>query len=335
MTRELELEVANFVCKFSEDEVLADRLADVVIPAFLSDEQRNIKGTEYFFTDQKIGPLDSRDISSLALTCRFIKNTTLKRHQIFAEGEIVADEQSLASAPSAIAILLLQSHRLLYVKEVPGAPSMQQFGATFKYFMRNVVMAHRDATYSERAESATPLTRKQIADTIPIPSVDVVPVPTSESLKKFINRFKALRFLRVELAEVNNEVDNEAFFEQLRETKAELGSSNTQLLHKNPLGLDKDAVLEHVEAAKQGTSYVTMKGEDVNGDELVGNNTDFSVRVTLGAAGMGLQACIRKAYTQFTSLVERKVLVVGRTSTAVANKVQAAWKAYLELEEDE
>lgn len=336
MARELELEVANFVCRFGDDKVMGDLLDQVVIPAFFADEIRDARGTEYFFTRQDLSYLKGSDIDSLALSCRFIKNTTLKRYQIYSEAKgIVHDEKSLESAPSAIAILLLHSHRLLYVKEVPGAPTVQQFGSTFKYFMRNIVMAHRDAVYGERVESGEKVTRKQVANDIPIPTVDVVPIPASESLKDFIARFEVLSTLKVELAPTNNEVDNEDFFKQLRGTKKEVGSATTRLVHTNSNGLDKKGVYEHVNAAKQGNAYVTMVGEDQNGDELRGNNNDFSVRANIGEAGMDYAAILAKSYTQFSSLVKKGVVTLGKASDDLTKRLRASLKRHSEGASDE
>ena len=331
MAKQLELEVANFVCRFGETSVLADRLDDVVIPAFFSYVVRNSRGTKYFFTRQELSYLRGSQTDSMALSCRFIKNTTLKRYQVYSEKKgIIHDEGSLPSAPSAVAILLLKSHRLLYVKEVPGAPSIGQFGSTFKYMMREIVMSHRDDLYHKRQQSGEKVTRKQVAADVPIPNVDVVPIPASESLKEFLERFEVLSTLKVELAPTNNEVDNEDFFKKLRGTKQEVGSSKTRLVHTNPAGLDKDGVFEHVEAAKQGNAYVTMIGKDEGGDDLKGDNTDFSVRAAIGEKGMDYLAVVDEAFSQFSSLVRRGVVQLGQASDDITRRLQASMRRFRE-----
>ena len=193
MARQLEVEVANFVCRFG-DLVLLDLLDEVVLPAFTSDAHRKQKETDYFFMNQEFRYLEKNDVSSLALCCRLVKNTMIRRHQIYSREEgIIPDEKALESAPSAVAILLLQSHRLLYVREVPSAPSMTQFGSTFAHFMKPQVMAYRDAVFQQRKKNNKSLKKRLINHEIPFPDLSIVPVVSSESLKDFMNRFKFVR----------------------------------------------------------------------------------------------------------------------------------------------
>jgi hypothetical protein len=139
----------------------------------------------------------------------------------------------------------------------------------------------------------------------------------------------------MEIAPTNNEVDNEEFFKQLRGTKQEVGSARTRLTHSNPKGLDKDGVYDHVDAAKQGNVYVTMSGEDKNGDELVGNNTDFSVRASIGETGMNYSAILSKAFSQFSSLVNKKIVTFGKANDDLAKRLRAALKRHNEGDVDE
>ena len=133
MARKLELEVANFVVRFESKYVLNDLLDEVVLPAFFSGKTREYKETTYFFHEPEFKYLEKGNIDSLALVCRLVKDTVLRRHQIYTRNRgIVPDEYEIKSAPSAIATLLLKSHRLLYVREVPNAPSAKQFGNTVK-----------------------------------------------------------------------------------------------------------------------------------------------------------------------------------------------------------
>lgn len=329
MPRSLELEVANFVCRFGEKFVMNDLLKEVVIPAFFSDEKRSIKGTDYFFIEQYMQYLgEEGDLESLALCCRFVKNTTLKRHQIYSPDRgIVHDERALKSAPSSIAVLLLQSHRLLFVREVPGAPSMGQFGATFKHRMRDEVMALHSARYDELQERGETITRKQLKEDLPIPEIDVTPLTSSEALQAFIDRFGILTSLKVELAPTNNELDNEEFFADTREAQELVGGRKTTLTHTNSNGLDKEGCLEHVAAAKQGNLHVEMKGKDHNGDDLKGNNSDFSVRASLGATEVDLDNGVARAYSRYKQLKEDDVVSEGAHLNDYAVKLREAFRS--------
>lgn len=78
-------------------------------------------------------PLGTKNL--IAIAGRFIKNTELSREQYENDkGELIRDTQGMPSAPSAIFVLMLNSHRLLYVAETKFAPNLNTFKATVDSF---------------------------------------------------------------------------------------------------------------------------------------------------------------------------------------------------------
>lgn len=320
MARKLELEVGNFICRFSPKLVLNDLLSEVVLPAYHADRKRAIMGTEYFFIDREFRYLVKDEIESLALCCRIVKRTKIKRHQIYSETRgIVPDEKDLDSAPTSIAILLLYSHRLLFVREVPNAPTMHQYGSTFRYLMRDEILDYREGIFNKPKNK---LSRKEIAQEVQIPEIRVVPVPSTESLKTFIDRFELLTTLKVQVAPTNNELDNEDFFKDTRIIKKQVGSSKTTLTHYHPNGLDKDGCREHVDAAKQGSLFVELKGKDENGDELKGDNDSFSVKAPLATTATSMRKLSEKAFSKYKELKDEAVISEGEQNEDYAEKLR-------------
>ena len=82
----------------------------------------------------------------------------------------------MESAPTSVAILLLQTHRLLFVREVPNSPSKQQFGSTFKYFMKQALVEYWNSVYESRRHAAENVSKKQLREETPVPEVSVVPM---------------------------------------------------------------------------------------------------------------------------------------------------------------
>lgn len=331
MARQLDIEISNLVCRFGPKLVLNDLLEEVVIPAFFRVNARDFGETQFFFTEQTFGYLKEGDIDSLALHCRFIKSTVLRRHQVYSPSKgLVTDEKSIESAPSAVAILLLKSHRLLYVREVPHAPAPAQFGTTLKHFLRLSMSAFQNERYQAERQAGSKVTKKAIKARYPSPEVDVIPVVSSESLKHFVNRFKSLNTLKFEIAPTNSELDNSEFFKMLRESKSNVASKTTVIQHHNPNGLNKAQCVSTVEAAKQGNAHIYMKGTDSNGDELKGNNENFSVRATLEEPGEEYDALAIDAYEKYEELVEDKVVVIGYPTRDDSKKLQDVFKRYQE-----
>lgn len=235
------------------------------------------------------------------------------RHQIFSKdkGVIVADRVEMESAPSSIAILVLQTHRLLFVKEVSGAPSMHQFGSTFKHFLKNAVTSYWQSKIESSKVLGQRLTKSTVKERFPLPSVEVIPIVAKDTLKSFIDRFKVLKTLDIKLATTNNEADTRRFFKMLRENKNRVGSNQTSIRHHNSTGLDKEGCLQSLEGADQGNMLVELSGKDENGDEIKGNNDQFSVKAALGSAGKARESIEDQAYQRYRDLVKKGVVTEG------------------------
>jgi len=326
MPKNLELEVANFVCRFSDKEFLNDRLNDVIFPAFKSDAKRISRGSEYFLINQNLVFLGAKeDFNSLGICFQFVKNTTLKRHQVYTEsGEIILDEQEIRTAPTSLGILLLNSHRLLFVRQVPFAPTLQQFGSTIKERINNVVSQRQQLLLLKNSS----LKKDQLDIAEPIPEININPIPSKEGLKRFINRFEKLTTLKVELIPINNEIENDGFFDEVRDKKDDVGSSKTTVSHTNPNGLKKEGCLRHAEAAKQGNLKVSMKGKDKNGDDLKGDNEDFSVRASLGIDKLDNKDGFKIMYSKYSNLISDDILSVGSPHFDYVEKLRAEFKLF-------
>lgn len=329
MTRPLDIEVANFVCRFGTQYVLNDLLEEVVLPAFFRPDAREYGETKYFFAEQDFRYLQKNNDDSLALQCRFIKSTVLRRHQIYDPSHgLRADESALESAPSALAILLLNSHRLLYIREVPHAPTPIQFGSTFAHLLRLSMTDFHNALYLQGRHAGRKPSKKSLRAKYPFPEVDVVPVVSSDSLKQFVRRFDTLNTLKIEVAPTNSELDNSEFFKMLRASKEDIASKKTTIQHQNAKGLDKTSCVNQVEAAKQGNARIFMKGVDNNGDELKGNNESFSVRASLEEAGEQMDARAADAYEKYEELVEKKVVTLGSPSRDDSKKLREIYEKF-------
>ncbi|MEO0014056.1 MAG: hypothetical protein RLZZ535_2445, partial [Cyanobacteriota bacterium] len=74
----------------------------------------------------------------LGIVGRYIQNTQLQRTQIYDKqtDSLRRDKQAIQSSPSSIFVLILNNHRLIYLKETPCAPSLNSFQATIKKFIK-------------------------------------------------------------------------------------------------------------------------------------------------------------------------------------------------------
>ena len=135
------LEFGNYTLKFGEAKVLLDLFRDIVMPSF--HEMKHVRSLkdkgEYFFLDTKLITLeDNPNAPVLGISGRIVKNTILKRDQIFRKnGGLIEDKSELETAPSSTFLLILNNHRLIISKEVPGAPTIQNFQSTSQYCLKH------------------------------------------------------------------------------------------------------------------------------------------------------------------------------------------------------
>jgi hypothetical protein len=137
-----------------------------------------------------------------------------------------------------------------------------------------------------------------------------------------------LSTIKIEIAPTNNELDNRPLFQKLRDVKKQVGATRTVIQHHNSKGLDKPGTIEHVEAAKQGNALVEMRGEDKQGDQLIGDNSQFSVKAGLGITEGAVDRTAKAAFKKYDELIEEEVIEVGKSRDNVADKILASYQRF-------
>src|SRR5688572_4864705 len=121
-SEEREMEIANFVCLFGDQGTLLDYLREIVEPAFFGERERKYGESRYLFLEVTWVNVGTANVPSPAIAGRFVKDTKLVQEQQLVDGELEPADDELDSAPSAVFVLILEGHRLLYVREHIGSP---------------------------------------------------------------------------------------------------------------------------------------------------------------------------------------------------------------------
>lgn len=288
---------ANFICKFGDDKNLLDVAESIVLPAFLNVEDlqpRSYQDTKYFFFQTQLLNLGDKKHPILAIAGRFVKDTTLRREQVFSPTlGLIKKTGKLESSPSAIFVLLLNNHKLIYYPETAFAPALSSFRSTAYSYIRqsqkifvNAEFYRRKNAQDEllaRGESPGPqVTKKSIWEEYPISSLEVVPIPSEMSLADFVLRYKELASISLKVLQTNSELDNSQLLAAVRKTGSKLGAKNSQVTHTavEKKGLNRDeAVVQLRAVALDGNVDVRLSGTDASGNKLIGNNEEFRLRV--------------------------------------------------------
>tara|TARA_R110001583_G_C5671499_1_gene411261 strand:- start:19597 stop:20601 length:1005 start_codon:yes stop_codon:yes gene_type:complete len=314
----LNMEMANLVCRFGSKKVLLDLEEEVVLPSFFDDSLiREYDKTSYFFYDVKAVKLEDKGEVFVGLAGRFIKDTTLEREQIFdRKNGLVQDSNSMKSSPSAIFLLILNNHRLIYVKETKNAPSKETFRSTLLSFLR---VKHKQFVESEylknKEDPENNITKKSLYEAYPKPTLELISLTSDDSIESFVRNYETLKHIEISLSDRNDETDNDPFFEQLQKRKDDLGSDKSVVQHRNSKGLDKEkAIAEIREATAQGNQKVKLNGVDSDGDVLRGNNEEFQLRRPLEELSKLPSKAAEQLYETFKSLIDDGFVKVPSTS---------------------
>ncbi len=318
MAKKAELQIANFICKFGNRNLL-DFARNIVMPAFLDTRlRRKYSNNDYFLHQTKLKIIRTENDTLYTIVGRIINNTTVKRHQIFTDKGLVPDEASLQSSPSALFMLILNNHRLLYVKETAFAPELKTFGLTLLKFIKikRMQLINATALLKTRDKNGKIITKKRLQNIYPIPRLDVIPLSTEQTFSNFINRYDKLMSVKVRLINPNDEFDCDDLFTSLRDLKEDVDADLTVLENKNNKeGLDKKAVkLRYANLSEIGNYELTLNGTDKSGSRLIGNHEDFNVKVPLGDdIPKEIDDASEKLKVEYESLKQQNIIKFPKT----------------------
>ena len=329
------LEFGNYTLKFGERKVLLDLFDEIVMPSFNERRYiRHLKGKgDYFFLYTKLVVLDdSKQEPVLGVSGKIIKNTKLKREQIFRpKAGIVEDISELETAPSSTFLLILNTHRLILCKEVHGAPTIQNFQSTSQYCLKKMHKEFIDHKY-ESAKSARKenpdlnrVTKKKLLEEYPNPELRITPLSDKHTLKSFIDRLEHIDRLSIKLLPTNKEdIDNDDFWSDFGRRREEMNSKSAKVDFSNPKeGLARDKVYEQASSASGlGNSEIKLKGHDSEGDTIRGSNDDFILTVELDDLPKNAELAANIKYSQFKHLVNAEVISLPQITAEVIDKVK-------------
>jgi hypothetical protein len=319
---------ANYICHFGPSKVLLDLAREVVVPSFTDDSYvRSYGATTYHFHETELLVLDDTTVPPvLGIAGRFVKNTIIKRVQVFDDAQgIVKDPKYMESAPSVLFVLVLNTHRLIYMPETPSAPNLDAFRATSQLFLTKQYQKFVDLVYNIPSNRSKGITKKRIREVFPGPLLNVVPLTGSEGIAAFIDRYSILKKIEFKLIKPNDDIDAGEIFQQMREFSSNLGADRTKFTVANPEeGLDKSVATESVQqATERGNQEITLDGLDEAGQKLLGNNENFQIQVQIPDVPSDKKQAIMLLYKKYKQLSEGGELYEPEMTAEVEAKVHS------------
>ncbi len=254
---------------------LADILESVVLPAIYSGRRRKYGSARYFFLEPALVKLPD-DEHGIAF--EVVKDTVLRREQLYKDGALVADEEQMESAPSGIVLLIFENHRVVYVPKTRYAPSLRELENTFDVLFKQtrLTLIQQELAKSEAKYGA----RKKLEKFLPPITTKLIALTSEESVAEAMKRLSLIRSVRIDLVKTNAELDPGGTYRDLQKAAISAHAKRARVEYANAKdGLKAaKARAEVVKATKQGVAVVAVKGEDEDGDEVTKTNDDMRVR---------------------------------------------------------
>lgn len=300
------IHIANFICRFGESKVMLDLAEEIVVPALIGEGERKYSTSRFFFTGAELVNFGTDVAPELVIVGRFVQDTTLVREQVLKDGELIKDHATLPSAPSALFALVLESHKLLYLPETRQPPSLSAFRATAEYLIREQYKKFMKGRLRALRHPKHKLTRQKLLEEYPSPKIELIPLSSEASLREFLDQFKVLREIRIELVDTNDELDSEYLIKHMRAAKDALHADLGGLTFRGSGdGLSREAALKEVSpVAEQANTRITISGTDQNGDRLSGDNHKFKMGMPIEDVGSHPRAAGHDLYGVFTDKVK-------------------------------
>jgi hypothetical protein len=326
------VEFVNYTLIFGSEKVLLDAFHEIVEPSFASQRYtRKTRTASWFFMDVKLIALDSSlEVPILGITGRFVKKTKLKRTQVLtSDNQLKEDQRELDSAPSSIFLLILNNHRLLFCKEMSGAPDINNFLKTSQYCLGKAYADHIEREVA-KLDPATSFekqgARKLLEHDLPFPSLRITPLLDGEELSGFIDRFSIINKLTIKLLKTNkDEIDNDDFWESIEKKKEEINGDNFKIeISSRSHSLNKEVVRdEAINAGAYANSDISILGYDRQGDTLRGDNNDFSLKAEIDDLSRNVVSAAKQMFDRLTQMIQDKMVTIPPAPPSVYNVIKS------------
>lgn len=216
-------QVANFNVVFGDDEKpMLDYFDNIVYPAFTSGIIKSGKDENDYFLHEV--ELIANKKGDAALFGRIIKRTTLEVFSDLNEkGDLVEKDEHYSSAPYSTFIIYLRNHRMLFVPNQKGSPTLVNFRSTVAYILKKYVN-----DYNSENEKK-----------LPYALVNVVGVPSVKSMEELLKSVKKINSLTLKFYPLNGDVDfSDMFGMMATDLRKAVGSKTGQTVLNSPKSVD-------------------------------------------------------------------------------------------------
>lgn len=217
------VQVANFNVVFLEKEKEAPLLQyfdTIIMPALKSGIKRIDGDTSYLFTDIEI--LEDEE-SGFVLAGNIVKKTMIEiKSDLDSDGKLVDKDDRYSAAPYSAFAIYLRNHRMIYVQNQKGSPTIKTFSAVVKYVLSQYIRKYNTLQEDE-------------ADYLPYPYISIVGIPMRGNMEKALKDVAKITCLTLRFYPLNGDQEfGEMFGTLISDMRKASGSKNGEIVLKSP-----------------------------------------------------------------------------------------------------
>lgn len=187
------VDIANFNVVFLEDQDEAPLLKyfdSIVVPAFQSGIKKVTKNCEEFFMNVEVIEDENAEY---VLAGNIIKKTILEvKSDIDERGKLVDKDEKYPSAPYSTFAIYLKNHRMIYVLNQKGSPSIKNFMGLVKYVFSEFIKRHNNDV-------------KEINRFFPYPHINIVGIPLRSNIEEALKKVYKINKLTLKFYPLNGD----------------------------------------------------------------------------------------------------------------------------------
>ncbi len=234
-------QVANFNVVFGEDEKpMLECFDSIVFPALTSGITKKFGDNELLFKNIEI----KQSGSGFLLIGKIVKKTVLEvKSDLNEKGELVEKDEKYSAAPYSTFVINLRNHRMIYMLNQKGSPSLANFRSAIKNVF-DIYIRQRNRELEEGKKLDYAIT-------------NVVGIPSVKSLDELLDNVDKVNSLMLRFYPLNGDMDYTEVFGLLsNDLRKELDSKTGAITFNSPKSM---AGIKKILAKAAGTIEAVIK----------------------------------------------------------------------------
>ncbi len=213
-------QIANFNVTFGNEAIpMLDFFDTVIYPAFKSKNIRIINDNSYLFLNIEIHEYSPY---SHVLTGVLVRKTTLEiKSDLTSDGNLIEKDEQYSTAPYSLFAINLRNHRMVFMPNQKGSPSLASFQSTAKHVINSYIKTENQKRCNDN--------KLEYAE------IHVVGIPNAETIDNLLDNVKKIKRLTLRFYPLNGDIDySEAFDILTNQMRKTLGCKTGEVVFNNP-----------------------------------------------------------------------------------------------------